>query len=50
MVDEVAKRAPGARVLVQVNAAGEDGKGGAAPGDAPDLVARARTPAWTWSA
>lgn len=42
VVDEVAKRAPGATVLVQVNAAGEDGKGGAGLHDAPDLVARAR--------
>jgi pyridoxal phosphate enzyme (YggS family) len=42
VVDEVAKRAPGARVLVQVNAAGEDGKGGAPVGDTPGLVARAR--------
>ena len=42
VVDEVAKRAPGARVLVQVNAAGEDGKGGAALADAPELVTRAR--------
>ncbi len=42
VVDEVARRAPGARVLVQVNAAGEDGKGGASLDDAPELVTRAR--------
>ena len=42
VVDEVARRAPGARVLIQVNAAAEDGKGGAPIEDAPDLVARAR--------
>lgn len=42
VIDEVAKRAPGARVLVQVNAAAEDGKGGAPLVDAPDLVRRAR--------
>jgi pyridoxal phosphate enzyme (YggS family) len=42
VVDEVAKRAPGARVLVQVNAAAEDGKGGASLDDAPGLVSRAR--------
>lgn len=42
VVDEVAKRAPGARALIQVNAAAEDGKGGASLADAPDLVARAR--------
>lgn len=40
-VDEVATRAPGAQVLVQVNAAGEDGKGGASLDDAPELVKRA---------
>ena len=42
VVDEVAKRAPGSQVLVQVNAAGEDGKGGARLDVAPDLVSRAR--------
>jgi pyridoxal phosphate enzyme (YggS family) len=41
VVDEVAKRAPGARVLVQVNATGESGKGGCAVGDVPGLVDRA---------
>jgi pyridoxal phosphate enzyme (YggS family) len=42
LVDELGRRAPGARLMVQVNAAGEDTKGGAVPGDVPDLVARAR--------
>ena len=42
LVDELAKRAPGARVLVQVNATGEAQKGGAEPGDVADLVGRAR--------
>ena len=42
LVDEVAKRAPGGRVMVQVNATGEDGKGGADPTTVPDLVSRAR--------
>lgn len=42
LVAELAKRAPGARMLVQVDAAGEPGKGGADPADVPDLVARAR--------
>lgn len=42
LVDELATRAPGARMLVQVDAAGEEGKGGADPDDVPDLVGRAR--------
>lgn len=42
LVDELASRAPGARLLVQVNAAGEDGKGGAAPAEVAALVSRAR--------
>jgi PLP dependent protein len=35
---EIARRAPGARVLVEVNLAGEPRKGGAAPGDVAGLV------------
>jgi PLP dependent protein len=35
---EVARRAPGARVFVQVNATGEPGKGGCAPDRVDDLV------------
>lgn len=42
LVDELAKRAPGVRLFVQVDATGEPGKGGAEPDDVPDLVARAR--------
>ena len=33
--DEIARRAPGARVLVEVNLGGEPQKGGCAPGAAP---------------
>jgi len=39
---EIARHAPGASVLVQVNVAGEAQKGGCAPDAAPDLVARCR--------
>lgn len=39
---EIARRAPGARVLVEVNLAGEPQKGGCAPADAPRLVDRLR--------
>lgn len=42
IVREVARRAPEARVLIQVNATGEDGKGGCDPADVPDLVRRVR--------
>ena len=35
---EIAKRAPGARVLVQVNISDEPTKGGCGPAEAPDLV------------
>jgi pyridoxal phosphate enzyme (YggS family) len=35
---EIARRAPGARVLVEVNLAGEPQKGGAAPGEVAGLV------------
>jgi pyridoxal phosphate enzyme (YggS family) len=41
LVDEIAKRAPGAAVLVQVNLSGEPQKGGCAFVEVPDLVARA---------
>jgi len=41
LVDEVARRAAGARVLIQVNATGESGKGGCPPGETAALVARA---------
>ncbi len=41
LVTELARRAPGARVLIQVNATGEPGKGGCSPGDVPGLVEQA---------
>lgn len=41
LADEIAKRAPGGRVLVQVNATGEARKGGCAPVDVRGLVDRA---------
>jgi pyridoxal phosphate enzyme (YggS family) len=41
LVAELAKRAPGARVLVQVNTTGEAGKGGCVPEDVESLVMRA---------
>jgi len=42
LVDEVSRRAPGARILVQVNATGEPDKGGCALDALDALVARAR--------
>jgi PLP dependent protein len=42
LVDEVAKRAPRARVLVQVDTTGDPAKGGCAVVDVAALVARAR--------
>ena len=41
VVDEVARRAPGARVLVQVDVSGEPSKGGCPPAEVPALVERA---------
>lgn len=41
VVDEVARRAPGASVLIQVNATDEAGKGGCAVADVGGLVQRA---------
>ena len=41
LVSEIAKRAPGARILVQVNASGEEQKGGCPVPDVPDLVSAA---------
>ena len=41
LVDEVARRAPGARVLVQVDVTGEPSKGGCRPAEVPALVERA---------
>jgi pyridoxal phosphate enzyme (YggS family) len=42
IVDEIAKRAPGARVLIQVNATSEAGKGGCPPDDVAGLIGHAR--------
>lgn len=41
IIDEVARRAAAARVLIQVNATGEPNKGGCAPADVEGLVAHA---------
>ncbi len=41
LAEEIARRAPGARVLVQVNTSDEPAKGGVEPAGAPDLVRRA---------
>lgn len=42
LVREIAKRDPGARVLIQVNSTDEPHKGGCAPADTASLVAAAR--------
>ena len=42
LVTEIAKRAPGSRIFVQVNATGEPEKGGCTLGEAGGLVAQAR--------
>lgn len=42
LVDELARRAPGARIFVQVNATQEADKGGASVADTPALVATAQ--------
>jgi len=41
LVDELARRAPGAQVLVQVDVSGEPSKGGCPPAEVPALVERA---------
>ena len=41
LVDEMVRRAPGARILIQVDPAGTPGKGGCPPGDVEGLVTRA---------
>ena len=48
LVDELAKRMPGLRVLVQVDTSGDPGKGGCAVADVDALVERAARRAWTW--
>lgn len=40
LAEAVARRAPGASVLVQLDLAGLPGRGGCPPGEVPDLVAR----------
>jgi pyridoxal phosphate enzyme (YggS family) len=42
LAEEIARRAPGARVLIQVSLAGEPQKGGCEPAAAPGLVDRCR--------
>ncbi len=42
LAEAIARRDPGARILVQVNTTGEAQKSGCAPGEAPALVGRAR--------
>jgi pyridoxal phosphate enzyme (YggS family) len=42
LVDEIARRAPGATVLLQVNATGEPAKGGCPPDELAALLAHAR--------
>jgi pyridoxal phosphate enzyme (YggS family) len=42
LIDEIARRAPGASVLIQVDTAAEPGKGGCAVGDIDGLVEAAR--------
>ena len=42
LIAELAKRAPGAHVLVQVNTTGETSKGGCVPGDVESLVTSAK--------
>ena len=41
LVDEIARRAPGATIMVQVNATDESGKGGCAPAEVEGLISRA---------
>lgn len=43
IIREVAKRAPGARVLLQVNATDEAQKGGCTPAEVPGLIEAARS-------
>lgn len=42
LADEIARRAPGATVMVQVNATGESDKGGCPPAEVETLIARCR--------
>lgn len=42
LVDELARRAPGSEIMIQVNLTGEVDKGGCEPADLEPIVARAR--------
>ena len=42
LADEIARRAPGARILAQVDVAGIGGRGGCSPGDTAGLVQHCR--------
>lgn len=42
LIDEIAKRAPGASILLQVNLSEQEGRGGCAWVDVPELLQRAR--------
>lgn len=42
LADEIARRAPGARILAQVDVAGNGGRGGCAPADTAGLVQHSR--------
>lgn len=42
LIDEIARRAPGMRVLIQVDTSGGEGRGGCPPAEAANLVAAAR--------
>lgn len=43
LIDEIARRQPGAAVLIQVNSTGEPTKGGCDPAEVPGLLEHART-------
>jgi len=43
LIDELARRAPGARIFIQANLSGEEQKGGAALSEVPMLVDHAQT-------
>jgi PLP dependent protein len=43
LMDELAKRFPTSRLMIQVNISGEEGRGGCAWNEVPDLVSRGRS-------
>ena len=49
LLDEIARRDPGATVLIQVNATGEPDKGGCLPGDVGDVGRAGREPSTSTS-